>query len=224
MIARKPAMVLPRSRLRQLRHARGDDWYHTLLGGLYDDDEGYEWEWDKPDQWIFDLSNARMLPAEHDEGEGTPVYKFPPSLATLVNVRLCHDGTVGLATPAGDGKVELVGCENMGPVIINPNVEEFGSNSRTQSLEAIKQLVNVEQDWLGDGTNSHGKFILHADGTCTGCGNSDPENRWAMTEDDHTITAHFWGITHRIRYDEDMVGHVLEPVRDPPSKCVCPGH
>ena len=89
---------------------------HAEWVGVVDEDgQGYEWEWDIPNQNVFDLTQNAFLLSQHDEGEGTPVHIQLESVATLIGVTLKHNGTVGLASGWGDGRIELVDCVNLGP-------------------------------------------------------------------------------------------------------------
>jgi hypothetical protein len=77
------------------------------------------------------------------------------------------------------------------------------------------RLVGVSQDWLHDGKNRNGEFILLGNGTCIGCGSRGASNKWKVTGD-RTITATFHGVTHFIEYSPDLrSATIVNPQRSP---------
>ena len=77
------------------------------------------------------------------------------------------------------------------------------------------RLVGVSQDWLHDGKNRNGEFILLGNGTCIGCGSRGASNKWKVSGD-RTITATFHGVTHFIEYSPDLrSATIVNPKRSP---------
>jgi Fe-S cluster biogenesis protein NfuA len=79
----------------------------------------------------------------------------------------------------------------------------------------VHSLVDVSLNWLHDGTNCNGEFILRVDGSCVGCGG---EGYWNKL-DNLTIYAHFHGIGHVIKFNDTLTeGIVVAPERDPQTR------